>query len=477
MFVNRQAEMRFLNTLLERPRAQMALLYGRRRIGKTVLLRHWLEQADAPYTYWAASKAPAALQRREFYARILDVPPEDAPRVDSWASCWERVAKLLANRRHILILDELNYAIESDPAPVEGMLSALQNAWDQFFRESQLRIVLCGSHQRMMEAILQREAPLFGRLTGQWQLQPLPFSALREFFPGWTAEERVAGYAILGGVAGYWDWLDASKGLSENLQRMLEPGSMFVAEPLLLLYDEIREPAVHLAILRAIGAGRHTAGEIAEATLVASAHLSAYLDRLRELRLIEKRLPVTVAVSARDKAKTGRWHLVDPFFRWFFRFVAPYRDELDYHPEQVVARIRDGLRAFVGVTAFEELARQWVYLQGHTGKMAWLCQEAGSFWSPAVQVDVVGIHWERQEIVLGECKWGLEKVDQGVVNKLLAARPEVLKKLPGGGEGWHVHYALFSRGGFTPAARTAAKAVRAELVDLARLDRDLQQVE
>jgi len=133
--------------------AQFVLLYGRRRVGKTILLRHW-----------AAEKEPAALQRRKLFAHILGVEPAQAATFDSWASCWQAIAAFLADRRHILILDEFTYAVESNPA----MLSSLQHAWDQHFKHSQIVLVLCGSHVHTMETLQTRQSPLFGRLSAQW---------------------------------------------------------------------------------------------------------------------------------------------------------------------------------------------------------------------------------------------------------------------------------------------------------------------
>ncbi len=158
MFVDRQAELTFLNDILTRNRptaAQFILLYGRRRVGKTVLLRHWAEHSGVGHTYWAAEKEPAALQRRKLFARVLGVEAVQAATFDSWADCWQAIAALFADRRHILILDEFTYAADADPA----MLSSLQHAWDQLFKSSQLTIVLCGSHVHAMET-LQARSPL-----------------------------------------------------------------------------------------------------------------------------------------------------------------------------------------------------------------------------------------------------------------------------------------------------------------------------
>ena len=474
-FVDRHEELAFLAPVLERDRptvAQFILLYGRRRVGKTVLLRYWAETSGLPHTYWAAEKEPAPLQRRKLFARVLGIEPARTATFEAWADCWEAIAALLADRRHIIILDEFTYAAESDPA----MLSSLQHAWDQYLKASKLVIVLCGSHVHAMETLLTRQSPLFGRLTGQWHLQPLPFASLREFLPGWSAEERVAAYAVVGGVPAYLEWLDPDQSLSDNIRNViLAPGSMFVAEPTFLLYDEVREPRTHLAILKAIGTGHHTLAEIANAALVGKTHLSSYLARLQELRLVERRLPVTIPPARRRRARKGRYHLSDPYFRFYFRFIAPQQDELSYHPERVLPVIREGLRAFVGQTAFEELSRKWVAWQGQAGRLPFEPEGVGSHWSRQVQIDVVAVNWRQKAILLGECKWGMDTIGRDVIGDLIEKKtPKVLKDLPDSGEGWDVYYAFFARIGFTDAARAEAKAHDAWLVDLTALDRDLQ---
>src|SRR5512135_2375798 len=159
MFVNRAAELAFLNSTLTRTHptaAQLILLYGRRRVGKTVLARHWAETTDLPTIYWAAEREPANLQRRKLYAKMLGVTLGQAPIFDTWAELWQAYADQLADQRQILILDEVPYPAESDPA----FLSALQHAWDQHLKQSQVIILLSGSHIHTMETLLSRGSPL-----------------------------------------------------------------------------------------------------------------------------------------------------------------------------------------------------------------------------------------------------------------------------------------------------------------------------
>ena len=475
MFVDRQRELDFFDKILTRQRpgpAQLILLYGRRRVGKTALLLHWAARHEITHTYWAAEKELASLQRRKLYARILNIPPGQAPLFDSWLELWDAVANILGQQRHILILDELPYAAEADPAT----LSALQHAWDQHFQGSNLVIVLCGSQVKVMESLQLHQSPLFGRLTGQWHLQPLSFSNLREFFPGWTAEERVALYAIVGGVPAYLNWLDPGTGLSENIhQVILAEGGMFLAEPSFLLYDEVREPQSYLAVLKAIGLGNHTLADISKQTLIATSHLSAYLSRLRDLKMVERRLPAAIPAARRRRSRQGRYHLRDPFFRFYFRFIAPFYDYLPYDTDRVLDRVRQELRAFVGQTTFEELAQEWVIQQGRTGKLPFVPDVVGSHWSSRVQVDVVAINWGARQVMLGECKWGQQRVKRQVVRELVEHKtPRLMRDLPDSGTGWQVHYALFSRAGFTTAAADELMSHAGLAIDLSALDAELE---
>jgi AAA+ ATPase superfamily predicted ATPase len=326
-----------------------------------------------------------------------------------------------------------------------------------------------------METLLARGSPLFGRFTGQWHLPPLEFSALKHFVPKWSLDERVALYAILGGVPAYLEQLQPNRTLSDNLRDViLSPGGLFVAEPELLLYDEVRDPRVYHAILQAIGSGAHTLDEIANATLTSKTHLSMYLTRLQELRFIERRLPATVPPAKIRVSRMGRYHFADPFLRFYFRFVAPQRADLGYNRDVVLDNIRAQLRGFVGVTAYEELCRSWVVQASAAQQFPFKAQVVGSHWSREVQVDVVAVSWAAKAIWLGECKWGTERVAREILTELIEEKtPKVLKILPDAGAKWTISHGLFSRAGFTPATQILAEEANVTLVDLDRLARGL----
>jgi AAA+ ATPase superfamily predicted ATPase len=301
---------------------------------------------------------------------------------------------------------------------------------------------------------------------------------LAEFFPYWSVEERVAAYAIVGGIPAYLEWLDPDLTLVENIREVvLSPGGLFLAEPTFLLYDEVREPRSYLAVLKAIGAGSHTLAEISNHSLIGKTHLSPYLSRLQDLKMIERRLPATVPLGKRAKSRRGRYHLLDPYFRFYFRFLSPFHDLLGFDTEPILAKIRHDLRAFVGQTMFEELAQMWVQLQGRAGVLPFAPETIGGHWDRKVQVDVVAINWHTHDILLGECKWGEGAVNRQVALDLIERKTvHTLQALPNDGDGWTVHYALFARTRFTEAAAEEIVNKGGFLVDLSELAAVLKQV-
>ncbi|MGB1249450.1 MAG: ATP-binding protein [Candidatus Promineifilaceae bacterium] len=474
-FIDRKREFTFLNQLKTYPDGQMVLMYGRRRVGKTVLLRHWAEQSGLRHIYWAAEKEPPALQRRKFFARCFgNAAP--STQFETWADCFAAVAQTLGQEHTILIIDELPYAADADSA----FLSALQHAWDHLFKPLPLILILCGSHVNVMERLMNRQSPLYGRFRRQWRLQPLPFCAIREFGERWSADERVAIYAIVGGIPAYLEWLDPQLSFSDNLRDvLLDSGSLFIAEPEFLLYDEVREPRNYLAILKAIGSGAHTIAEIQRDTLLSKSHLTTYLARLQQLYMVERRIPATVRPQHRHQSRRGRYHLSDAYFRFYFRFIAPRIADIAYRPERVLPVIRQQLRAFIGMSAWEELSRQWVdwFVDPKEDPalpyLGWLPENIGSHWSRTVQVDVVAVSWTEKRLLIGECKWQPNAVSRKIVQDLVEHKTPKLLDSIDKAEQWKIQHACFGRGGFTDAAQQYAIQHQVELIDLPRLDRDL----
>ena len=275
-FVGREAELQLLDRLWARSDATLLILYGRRRVGKTRLLTYWLRQSDAGETgqeqparrvlYWVAEPSSALDQLRSFSQAVYNFANPQAPAPEdftyaNWQQAWQQVAALAQIERLALLLDEFTYLLEIDPS----IAGQLQNLWDHTLSRTNLLLVICGSHLGMMlRHTLSYQAPLYGRATAQLRLQPLPFGMTARYFPGFDADERVAIYAIWGGIPAYWERLDPAATLSDNIRHeLLTANNLMQAEPRLLLQDFVNEPHNYVGILRAIANDARTQGEIA----------------------------------------------------------------------------------------------------------------------------------------------------------------------------------------------------------------------
>jgi len=469
-FVNRTQELDELEELWSRPGAQMVVIYGRRRTGKTTLLSKFLQ--GKPHLFWVADRFPSATLLGDFSRAIFAYQhPEIAVDANftypSWEMALRSVAELATERRIGIVIDELPYAVEAEPA----LPSLLQRLWDHELKNTQIFLALCGSHIGMMEReLMTYRAPLYGRRTGQVLLRPMEFSALRLFFPFWSPIQQLTAYAILGGVPSYWEQFEPSHSIESNIRdRILRPSNLLYLEPTFLVNEELREPRNYLGILRAIGQGSRQMSEIAQMSGVSRSNLSRYLESLLDLRLIERRVPVTERNP--EQSRRGIYRLSDNFLAFYFRFVAPFREDLEQgYTDRAWRTIDQQLNAFVGTTAFEEICRHWVKQQGMRGHLPFHPEQVGSYWDRATQVDVVAIHWGEKTLLLGEARWTSRPLNEQTLEELKAKAPSVMSE-----SGWHFHFVLFSRSGFTDTLQQRAEQEGILLIDLERLLLDLSK--
>lgn len=475
-FIDRQQELRNLNTLREAVKhgrgAQLGVVYGRRRVGKTTLLLHWAQESGLPYLYWLAKReTPDATRHSCARALWRWAYPEEAdpepPRFESWAQLFEQMARLIGQQPVIVIFDEFAYAIESDPT----LPSLLQAAWDQLFKKRPVILLLSSSHSDLMLELLNDNAPLCGRTTAQFPIEPLPFANLIDFFPRYSVAERVALYAAVGGVPAYLEQFDPQRTLSDNIQeQLLQRSGMFRNEPTVLISDLVRETRQYEAVLRAMAGGQHTPGVIGGTMGVASPNLSPYLKRLTDLGLIERRVPASLPLDQRRTTTRSRYYLRDSYLRFYFRFVEPNLELIEQGLQEALwLRLADQYQAFIGLTAFEEICRSWTLTQAHANGLPFTPEVVGSHWATDAQVDVIAASWHDKAMLLGECKWEVDPVERAVIAELEEKIPRVVP------EGWTAYLCFFSRTGFTEAAQNEADALGVRLVTLEELDADLRQ--
>ena len=481
-FIGRKRELEQLQEEWSEKKASLLILYGRRRIGKTRLLTHWIETSGAHVLYWVANPTSSLDQLRSFSQALYNFAGSGIVSEEftfgTWANAFLQIERMAQNQRIAIIIDEFTYLLESEP----GIAGILQNTWDHHLKKTNLFLILSGSHIGMMErGLLSYQAPLYGRATSLLKLQQLPFSATRLFFPGYKPDERVAVYAMLGGIPAYWELFNPEKSLDANIRKVFLGGmNLLQDEPRLLLQDFITELHNYVAILRAMAHGYRTPKEIGTYAGVSDKNVPAYLSNLINTGFVERRVPI----AAPESSRAGRHTITDPFLRFYFRFLSNRQQQLALGvQDQALAEIKKHLVDFIGTHTWEELCREWLLRAGAENRLPFLPDQVGSAWTKQAQMDVIGINSMEKTIILGECKWGRHPIGSEVLEGLVEKTGEFVPK-----EGnWTVYYFGFARMGWTEAARRVASKVASntilgnnwrpagmELLDLNQIDEDLK---
>ena len=301
------------------------------------------------------------------------------------------------------------------------------------------------------------------------------------FFPKYSAVDRIAIYSIFGGVPAYWERIDPSKSISQNIKsQLLTPNNLLQAEPRLLLQDFVSEPHNYIAILNAIANGAHTLKEIVSGSGLPTGHVTKNLSVLTEPGFVERRIPVTES----EPSRAGRYHITDPYLRLYFRFLAGRQDQLALGiQDQALAEISKHMIDFIGKYTWEELCREWTLRAGAASKLPYLPDTVGSAWNAAAQVDVAGISSMEKTLILGECKWTTTANDRKAISDLVEQK--AAKIFPAHGK-WKVFFLDFSRSGWTSGAQAYQAQVNnnpivgsnwvstgLQLLELTQVDRDL----
>jgi hypothetical protein len=447
MFVNRLAELDLLEKRFASGKAEFFVLYGRRRVGKTELLARFCEGKRAIFF---VSDLGSELSLRTAFSAAVNAVLFGSAQMDAVYSSWEALFNTLnqaaQQERLVVVLDEFPYIASSHPP----LASILQKVWDQSLKNSKIMLILCGSYIGMMEeVVLGYQAPLYGRRTAQYLLEPLHFKDARLFFPSFTPEDQVRAYAIYGGTPAYLTTIIPDMSLHENiLNNILTRGSYLYDEVRFILQQELREPRNYFAILQAIAAGKTRLNEIKLATGLDGA--TAYLDTLQQLHLVEREVPVTEKQP--HKSRRGLYRLKDHYLRFWFRFVNPNRSQLEQGGARVILenRLLPELDHFTSL-AFEEICKQYFLRQSLLGKLSFPPIAMGRWWNNKEEIDLVVMN--DLEAMLVECKWSKQPVGTNILTSL-ERKAGIVKKDLGDRK---IQFALCSRSGFTDQMMEVSK--------------------
>lgn len=456
MFIAREQELASLTSTYQTPGFQMSVVYGRRRVGKTCLLRKFIEDKPRSIFFTAlestASDNLIALSRAIYLSdhpsSMNDLEPAAFPRFASFEDALRNIFVQAQEARLPFVIDEYPYLANSYPA----ISSLLQSLIDEQKGTSQLHLILCGSFMSFMEhQVLGHKSPLYGRRTMQLKVTPFDYLDAADMLPDANPARIVELYAIAGGVPLYLEQLDSARSTEWNIaHRALSTGALLNAEPLNYLLQEVRNPATYNAVIAAIARGCVRPAEISDAIHIDRARVDAYLKNLVELLIVERTAPVMDS-----NRKKVRYRIIDNLFRFWYTFMPKYGSLVDAGRSDAVARrlMEKEFPTFVG-SAFEDVCRQWIMRQVGGDAIDILPQEIGSWWGTdprsrkQEEIDVVARSIDG-ELLLGECKWRNEAVDVDVLDKL-AERAGLFTAT-------EKQLYLFAKAGFTNACRTKAK--------------------
>lgn len=448
-FLNRYDEMDMLGRRLSGDQAELLVIYGRRRVGKTELLTHLA--AGVHSLYFEATDTVAADQLRDLTDELVRVSGNvllASQPLTSWEAALTAVAQFVADQRTLIVFDEFQLLAKQSPE----LESVLSRWWRVTGRTLPITLVLAGSELSFFEDEVLA-GRLYGRRTGQLKVLPFMARDASLFHPGYTPEDKVRAYSVCGGVPYYLSRFPDDRPLAEHLlTEVFERTGLLHDEAKFMLRQSIADPTNHIAVLRSISQGHNRNNEISQRTRLEPAHVTKLLNSLERLGLVERLRPVT----ASPRAKKIAYRICDQFLRFYYRFVEPARSQLrtnalaaDYLRDSVLPQFDHHASH-----AWEDICREYV-LHTTPGVTA-----VGRWWGQVPtgerqrteerEVDVVGVDAHGTPLVVGMCKWTVGDVDFDELNLLDRLVPHI------DGPKKPVRRMLFSRSGFSNRLRAFA---------------------
>jgi AAA+ ATPase superfamily predicted ATPase len=433
-FIDREAERAELNGLLSLGRPQLALLYGRRRVGKTHLLKHiWPERITFHFT--AANTTPEQ-NRRQLIADAAEWSGESLREEDypNWRTVFRLLVELKAPEPLVVILDEFQY-FGTDTASLSHVASELNAVWEQRRAPRALVLVLAGSSVSMLESLNTGAAPLYGRFAWHGQLRPFDYWYAAQMAPFRSLRDRALAYGIYGGTPHYLSTLRTGQSLARNVERaILSPRGevRLLLETAMVQEQGLREPHTYTGLLRAIGAGYTELNAIGQRTgLPVNSSLREKIERLVHLGYIEAQRNF-----AAGSKEAYLYRIVDPAFMFYHEFVVPHETPLArLHPHVFWSQhIQPRLDVYMG-HVFERISEQ-AYVRALNAShlplaKAWGRWEGKDREGEPIEIDLVATLDDGRTLT-GGIKWNRKPLAAEVFNHHL----RMLDRLAAAGMSW-----------------------------------------
>lgn len=429
-FINRNPELEFLERKYAENRPNLIIIYGKRRVGKTELIKKFLLHKNG--TYILCTKDSIEENIKEMKEKFFELTGKEyflKLETKSFVDLFKYLAEEIKETKVPVVIDEFPYLIELE----RGIVSVFQKIWDESLPKTKIFLVLCGSSIGMMETdVLDYKSPLYGRRTGEWRVEPLKFRDVKRFFKRYGMEELIKIWAVCGGTPFYLANMDPNITVEENImQKILRKGEILYTEPLVLLKEEFREPKTYTLILKYLSLGYNTQGELSSVTGIEKGNLSKYLSVLEETHIVKYIVPL-------GQRKRGIYVIDDQFVNFWFKFVYPNRSDLEIgNADEVFSKLSQNINAFYG-QSFENLIFEQIRLK-EIPTISF--SEVRRWWYKDKEIDLVALNEQTKQILFCECKW------QSKVNakKVLSELKEKSQHVQWNNEKRKEYYAIFAK--------------------------------
>lgn len=467
MFIGRETELKFLEDKYHEKKAQLIVLYGRRRVGKTETLREFCK--GKPHIFFSCTQSTDKVQLAKFSKQVLreNIP---AKQYISEFADWEKAFRALlelpyGDKKKLVVIDEFPYMCKGN----RSVPSILQNLWDTVFKESSVMLILCGSAMSFIEKeLLAEKNPLYGRATGIYKMKKMGFYDSARFFPNYSEEEKILAYAVLGGIPHYLNQFSPDLSVAENIKRnILTKGAVLYSEVDFLLHQELRETPVYNSIIEAVALGNTKLNDISQKSLVEdTSKTSVYLKNLMELGIVEREFSVNAGTKEKANANRGLYRLTDNFFRFWYAFGFANFSQLEDGDVEGVYEylVEPALHEFASLS-FEDVCKEFVRELQKKNALPFRYAKMGRWMGKTTvrdpeaengvrmaetEIDLLAVDREAKEYLVGECKF---KRNPFSYSEYLDTRA----KLAPLKEKAKFYYALFSESGFDEKIKAEAE--------------------
>lgn len=411
-FVDRKYELSRLKKVINYGTSTLTIIYGRRRTGKSRLIKEALRANDI---YFMADQSETIRQIELFSKQLsLHINGFDKVVYPNWEVLFENLNYRI-KKGTIICIDEFPYLVKNS----QELPSILQKIWEN--KENlNYHLVLCGSSQQLMYSlVMNATAPLYGRADEIMKIKPIPTFYLQKIL-NTTGADTITEYSMWGGIPRYWELRMKENDLMSALSyHVLTSQGILYNEPIHLFLDDMRDTVHSFTLLSLIASGSHRLSEIASRIERPATHLSAPLNKLIQLGYIEREIPYG---ENEKNSKKSLYKISDPFLDFYFKFVVPNRSLIEIEQTVKVAKlVLAQLPQYVSAH-WERICRNAVPFLKIDGTQF---KPASRWWGKIdreteLELDIVAESVDKKYLLVGECKWNEKEINEvELMNKLI----------------------------------------------------------